>query len=568
MDELDVAIDLGPENEQQLAHLRRALILGSGFQLVLLEISQPDLMDEVLRRLLRWSGHDGVPALTVVKTRPGRDPVTALRSVPAGAVLVGIDRILDLALSDRRVSAIADDETVDPEVHLFSSAKSLSERSITTLNWRRDELPLLVQGPLVVIVSPDGLRELFVHAPDLFAWRAHTTRVTRPRPVDLEVRPSPIRRILLEEKAWLEARIAAAASHSGGAFTRNLPEWLIRLGEIEAHEGIPWEQRFERAKELASRRSDSSDIWVRLAFARARRALDEERYEDASSHAARAVKPWMSAISPGRLDGIPYEVLVEMMIVGVEADLRLGRIDLAAMGATTALKMIRNINTGDLALKVAALGVAAAVASYRGDYAEATSLFEEMRVAARGTLDLAAEVFALIRLIELAPDAERARLLYLEVVSITEDGDHEVRARSCLALARQELRAGNLDEAERLLSLTEPLVELQPNMVVRALVARGELATTRDQHDGALAAYRRAWEAQDRSAPFSRRHARLGVLLGEAALRAGETAVARDAYRRVAELAEILADGQLAAVARTGLDRALREGLAPARRPG
>lgn len=47
MDELDAATDLGPENEEQLARLRRALILGDGFQIVLVELSHPHLAKEV-----------------------------------------------------------------------------------------------------------------------------------------------------------------------------------------------------------------------------------------------------------------------------------------------------------------------------------------------------------------------------------------------------------------------------------------------------------------------------------------------------------------------------------------
>jgi hypothetical protein len=61
-------LDLGPEDEEQLARLRRALILGDGFQINFLEVSHPRLAKEVLRRLRAWSGHDGVPPLAVVKT--------------------------------------------------------------------------------------------------------------------------------------------------------------------------------------------------------------------------------------------------------------------------------------------------------------------------------------------------------------------------------------------------------------------------------------------------------------------------------------------------------------------
>lgn len=538
MDELEAAIDLGPENEQQLAQLRRALILGSGFQLVFLEVSQPDLGNEVLRRLLQWSNHDGVPALTVVRTRPGRDPVAALRGVATGAVLVGIDE--------------------DP-----------IEQSMTTLNWYRDELPQLVPGPLVVMLSPDGLRQLFAHAPDLLAWRAHTTRVTSPRPTDLEVRPWPSRRASLEEKAWLERMIAAAESNTGGPLARSLPGWLIRLGEIQAREGGPWEQSFARAEELAAGRRD---ILFRLELARARRALDEERYADAEPHENRAAEQvpgsldasqeWESAPGmPGRsaarreLGWISHDVLfAELRVVRAERLLRIGESDKATEVAEAALRSARA--SGDLALVIAALGVAAAVASHRGDHAEATRLFNELREVARIARDPAAEVFALIRLVELAPDVEHAQPLYRQAMAMTQDDDQETRARACIAIARHEIMAGDPDEAERILSEVTSLTELQPRTRMRLLITRGGVATARDRHDDALTAYRMAWDEQERAAPLSRQHARIGVLLGEAALRASDSESARGAYRRVAEIADVLADSQLAATAHAGLDRA------------
>lgn len=569
MDELDESIDLGPENERQLARLRRALILGAGFQFVLLEVSQPDLRSEVVRRLLRWSGHDGVPVLAVVTTRPGRDPVAALRGVAAGAVLVGVDQPFDVGPLDLGPGTSESGGIESPVATAATDAGDPVERSMTTLNWHRDELPSLVQGPLVLLLTPDGLRRLFVHAPDLLSWRAHTTRVTTPRPIDLEIRPWPSRRASLEEEAWLERMIAASASPSGGSLARGLPGWLIRLGEIEAREGGPWEQRFARAEELAAGRRD---LLFRLELARARRALDEERYDDAELHEGKAAEQvpgshdtsqaWESTRGTlGRgaarreLGWTSHDVVfAELRVVRAERLLRTGEVEQATDVAQTALRSARA--SGDLALVIGALGVMGAVASHRGDHAEATSLFGELREVARVARDPAAEVFALTRLIELAPDLERARPLYLQAASMTQDEDHEARARAGLAIARHALLARHPDEAERVLS-GALLAELQPRTRARVLLARGGAATARDQHDAALAAYRMAWDEQERAAPLPRPHARIGLLLGDAALRAGEAEVARVAYQRVTEIAGVLADDQLAAAARAGLDRAL-----------
>ena len=165
MNEPGAALDLGPENEEQLARLRRALSLEAGFQLVLLEVAQPGLAKEILRRLHRWSGRDGIPALAVVRTRPGRDPVAPLRCIAGGAVLVGIDQPFDL---DGIELVTVDDS--GPDARSDAPARDPVEYTMTTLNWYRDELPSLVAGPLVLVLSPDGLRQLFVHAPDLLAW--------------------------------------------------------------------------------------------------------------------------------------------------------------------------------------------------------------------------------------------------------------------------------------------------------------------------------------------------------------------------------------------------------------
>ena len=401
-------IDLGLENEQQLARLRRALVLKSGFQLVLLEVSQPNLGREVLRRLSRWSGTDGVPVLTVVKTRPGRDPVAALEGVAAGAILVGIDRPFDV-------------DPLDGDAPNAGLGDPI-ERSMTTLNWYRDRLPSLVQGPLVVMLSPDGLRRLFVHAPDLLSWRAHTTRVTAPWPVDLEIRPRPDRRTALEEKAWLERMIAAPSSDSGGPLSRALPGWLIRLGEIEAREGGPWEEHFARAEELAAGRRD---ILFRLELARARRALDEERYEDAGIHESRAVEQISDSLDTNQeweatrgtlgrgaqrreMGRVSHDLLfAELRVVRAERLFRTGDVEQAAAVAESALSSARA--SGDLALVIAALGIVGAIASHRGDHLEATSRFGELREVARVARDQAAEDFARTRLAELTPEAERAR---------------------------------------------------------------------------------------------------------------------------------------------------------------
>lgn len=559
-------LDLGPENEEQLARLRRALILGAGFQIVFLEVSHPSLTKEILRRLRAWSGHDGVPPLAIVKTRPGRDPVAPLQHISAGAVLVGIDRSLDAAGIGRELVTLDDS---GPEARGDVPAEALVEQTMTTLNWYRDQLPALVKGPLVLVLSPDGLRQLFVHAPDLLAWRSHTTRITLPRPLDLELRPRPSRRASLEEKAWLEKMIASSAANDRGPFVRELPGWLIRLGEIEAREGGPWQQHFARAEELAAGRRD---IMVKVELARARHALDEERIEDAGKHIHRTLA--QTATRSGDTEHDLESMLEttgwgdaardvwtkaavnEITVVLAEHVLHTGDVEVAANMAESALLGARAF--GDLALVIAALGVAGAVASYRGDATAASARFSEMRKLAHDAQDRAAELFALTRLLELAPDVASARRRYRQAISMLDDEDHEARARICIELSRFELLE-NPDVVERLFSQLD-MAALKPRTRFRILVARGAVAMAQGNLEAVLMAYRSAWDDPQRALLPLRDQVLIDVLLGWAALEVGELAIARDAFQRTAELGKSLASPALAALARDGLERV---GIAP-----
>jgi tetratricopeptide (TPR) repeat protein len=478
MGEFEVVVDLGPENEQQLAHLRRAMALGVGFQLILLEVAQPELETEVLRRLQRWSGTEGVPPLAFVVTTPGTDPVEALKGAAGasqGAVLIGLERPASGAPPERHAApgGLAGDDAIG--------------QSMSSLNWQRDDLPLQIQGPLVLLLSPDGVRQLFVCAPDLVTWRMHTTRVTAPRPDDLELRPWPSRRAALEEKAWLEQMLAESASGLW-PFVWSVPGWLLRLGEIEARIGDPWQQRFALAEQLAG---EQRDILFKLALARARRALEEGRYDDAEIQEGKAAElisgsldtkqereSTRAAAGRGTIQrevGWGAHYFAELRVIRAERLLRTGDVEQATNEAETALTSARA--SGDLALVITALGISGAIASHRGDRAEARSRFEEIRDVARVARDPDAELFALTRLLEIAPEVALARTLALQALELAEDP--APRALVYIALARQEITAGALDEAERTLAQTGSEAELPPRICRRLLTARKELAAAR-----------------------------------------------------------------------------------------
>ncbi|MBK7536393.1 MAG: hypothetical protein IPI49_13695 [Myxococcales bacterium] len=133
------------EDERQLAKLHAALSENEGFELFLIDVEEGWTRDEVLRRLASWSGRAGVPVLEVVELQPDTPVLSSLGEHDAGAVVLGLDRLV----------AEAD-----------SAADAIGE-----LNWFRDELRNMVPGPLLLVVNRSTHSALFDRAPDLNSWR-------------------------------------------------------------------------------------------------------------------------------------------------------------------------------------------------------------------------------------------------------------------------------------------------------------------------------------------------------------------------------------------------------------
>lgn len=573
MDDPGPAIDLGPENDRQLARLRRVLTLGSGFQLVVVEISHPVLGAAVLRLLRAWGGVGGVPPLAIVTARPGRDPMAALRGASTGAVLVGIDPTIVVKAIAVPVATSTENATAP------SSFRDPVEQMFTTLNWYRDQLPSVVAGPLVLVLTPDGLRKLFVHAPDLLAWRSHTTRIVLPRPLEPEVRPWQSLRAALEEKAWLERMIASDAANLEDHVARAVPGWLARLGDIEARQtGDCWKEPFTRALALAPWRRDIP-IW--LEETAERRALDDSRYDDAAMHERNATAllsdsfdidqargPAYATPEPGggrgergRVDAV--RAFAALQTVRAERLLCIGEVERATCAADSALRWART--SLNLTLVMEATAAAAAIAMQRGDLLDAIRRFNDMRELSRTLEDRPAELFAILRLAELTADLPDKRQLLLQVLTLARDSDHEARARAAIGLVRHDLLATLIPEqAEQVLRELEPSPELSLKTRIHALVARGAVAAARDNPGAALVAYQRAWEEQQRLAPPLRQHAYVGILLGDAARRTGDVERARWAYQQAGELALVLADRSVSAAARARLARIDRGEPGPA----
>lgn len=208
------AVDLGAENDERMARLREALALGGSFQLVIVQVEPGEQREEVLRRLMGWSGRNGVPQLELVRLGAGESPVMRLASGHAGVILVGL-------------------EADGPD------RAERTRQMVTELNWSRDRLPELVRGPLVLVVSQRVQTELFEQAPDFYSWRTHSTSIaSQPRkpgsplaldwldladtyrgdPAALEymvAHTEALRPPALRELGWLHARIASARSRRG-----------------------------------------------------------------------------------------------------------------------------------------------------------------------------------------------------------------------------------------------------------------------------------------------------------------------------------------------------------------
>ena len=143
-------VDLGRDNDARLLRLRTALGLGTGFQLVIVEVEPGPIRKEVIRRIKTWSGQASIGTLAVVSLDPDAT-LTAQLGGKSGAIVTGLE----------------------PPSPMETPARDW----IAEFNWSRDALPGLVSGALVLVVSQAMHQGLFERAPDLYSWRRHTARV-------------------------------------------------------------------------------------------------------------------------------------------------------------------------------------------------------------------------------------------------------------------------------------------------------------------------------------------------------------------------------------------------------
>ena len=143
-------LELGPANDARLLRLRHQLALGRGFQLVIVEAEPGPIRREVVRRILSWARRPEIGPLVERVLEPGQ-ALEAQLAVDGGAVVSGLER-------------------TDP-------GPDGPRDWVAELNWAREQLPALVHGPMVLVVSQAMHRALFERAPDLYRWRRHAERI-------------------------------------------------------------------------------------------------------------------------------------------------------------------------------------------------------------------------------------------------------------------------------------------------------------------------------------------------------------------------------------------------------
>lgn len=236
--------ELGPDNEAQLARLRRALSMAMGFQLVLLEIPEHPIRRVVLDRVLAWSAAGEIPPLRHLVIDPAAPE--------------------EMQIADRIVAA-STGCIVDGLDSVFVS-NAVFERALGTLNWYRERLREL-EGPLVLVLSPRGTSALMARAPDFATWRSHSCRIAAPRSEAVSV---PFGALLDPQPDPLELDVTeaalVAARHKGLSRDKLAILWLaVARARARASDGAGHDDAIAAAEELISSGIDDPGVAADLA---------------------------------------------------------------------------------------------------------------------------------------------------------------------------------------------------------------------------------------------------------------------------------------------------------------
>lgn len=515
-------VELGADNDERLARLRRVFALGDGFQLVVAEVAAAVLLPEIIARMESWSGRDGCPPLHVVQLAGDESAIERLRNCgPGGVILYGLSSA---------------SEDVDP---------------IVELNWSRDLLPSLVHGPLVLAVSTDELRALFERAPDLYSWRRHSVQfdIERGGEDHQPFFPWPFYQRILDWLDFVDSGVRPPQSVDRG-------RWLALIGLRLQLDGDhdPAEDCLEEAKRRLELSGGDVDR-VGRTLLRAADAVTRGAFAEASQELDEAMKLVNQEQDLGPLHNF-----------GFAFGLAFARTELAyaAGEVAQAEAFFLDIAGGpytktQTASALLSLGM---IAAQRHDDVVARERLERARKLFAEADELQGQVWVLEQLAKIASRHGRhheARDLCKAAVGLAEqfrDSDMLIDILIELGLASMAIHdlAGAHSALTEVVSHLTPDVE--PKLRGQLALARGRLALA-EQDPTAAAMFLR--EAVAAFSDHLRQAARAALLLGECELQLRAWEAAREAYRTAEQLAEQGRDRQSMGLARLGQARAYVE---------
>jgi tetratricopeptide (TPR) repeat protein len=516
-------VELGAENDERLVRLREALALGDGFQLIIAEVATAALVPEIVARMESWSGRDGCPPLHVVRLAEGESAIERLRSSgPGGVILLGLSPA---------------SEDADP---------------IVELNWYRDLLPSLIDGPLVLVASTDELRALFERAPDLYSWRRHSVQfdVTRGGEDHQPFFPWPFYQRILDSLDLVDSRARIPQSVDRD---RLLALVGLRL-EIDGDHDVA-ESWFDEAKRSLKRSGAYTDRVTR-ALVRAAGAVARGVFAEASQELDGATRLVSQGDDLGPLRGFAFA----FGLAFVRAELAYAAGEVARAEALFLGIAGAQYTKTQIASALLPLG---AIAAQRHDDVVARERLERARMLFAEADDLQGQAWVLDQLAVIASrhgrhhEARDHRDAAVELAEQLSDSDLMIDTLTKLGLGCLAINdlAGAHGALAGAASHLDPDVE--PRLRAQLALARGRLALA-EQDPGAAAACLREAVAAFSDRPSQA--ARAALVLGECELRRNAWEAAREAYGTAERLAEQSWDREAPALARLGQARARIEG--------
>lgn len=510
------AVDLGAENDERMAKLREALALGGGFQLVIVQVEPGEQREEVLRRLAGWSGRSGVPQLELVRLPAGESPVIRLAGAHAGVILVGL-------------------EAEGPD------RAERTRQMVTELNWSRDQLPDLVHGPLLLVVSQRVQTELFEQAPDFYSWRTHSTSIA-PQP-RRPGRSLPLHWLGIEDPDpgdpdVLETMIAQTEALRPPAL-RELGQLYARLASARSRRGD--DAAADDALDAAYRACASAgtpDDRINLMLLCVTAARQRGRVDEACA--------WLHQVQHEAREASPTPIVaIRIHLLEGLLEIARGHREVAAVALRSAIEAARAL--GDPRVEADAL---VAQSSLTDQDHDVVVLMHRALDLYRQAGDPTREIYVLLLLAMHAAARGRsddAEAYGREALARAEaSGSADAMLTSRAKLAQIVLDRHDLDLADRLLRVVVPAAG--GSAIALAAEARAALAQRRSDDAGALRHLQDALEAYRRGRDTAA-VARVSLDLAELAARTGQSTLALTGF----ETADRLGDSRQRAIAALGL---------------